>query len=84
MLNLALHHQDTGIYRPRDPQASGYLRCVQDHFEQLEMHWQDRYAQRYGFWRAYVTDVVEPRIHGISIKPNFQINGQSAKNYRFK
>jgi hypothetical protein len=22
------------------------------------MHWQDRYAQRYGFWRAYVTDVI--------------------------
>jgi ribosomal protein S27E len=47
-----------GIYRPRNPQASGYFRCVQDHFEQLEMLWQDRYAPRYGFWRPYVTDVI--------------------------
>jgi ribosomal protein S27E len=31
---------------------------VQDHFEQLEMHWPQRYASRYGFWRPYVTDVV--------------------------
>jgi hypothetical protein len=36
----------------------GYYRCVQDHFEQLQMHWQDRYTQRYGFWRPYVTDVI--------------------------
>jgi hypothetical protein len=31
---------------------------VQDHFEQLEMCWQDHYASRYGFWRPYVTDVI--------------------------
>lgn len=42
----------------RNPQASGYFRCVQDHFEQLEMLWQDRYAPRYGFWRPYVTVVI--------------------------
>ena len=58
MLNFAHRHNDVGIYRPRDPQTSGYYRCVQDHFEQLEMQWQDRYAQRYGFWRPFVTDVI--------------------------
>jgi hypothetical protein len=51
-------HFDVGIYQPRYPQASGYFRCVQDHFEQLEMQWQDLYAPRYGFWRSYVTDVI--------------------------
>jgi hypothetical protein len=58
MLNLAPQHQDIGIYRPRNPQASGYFRCVQDHFEPLEMLWHDRYAPRYGFWRPCVTDVI--------------------------
>jgi hypothetical protein len=58
MLNSAPQHFDVGIYQPRYPQASGYFRCVQDHFEQLEMQWQDRYAPRYGFWRSYVTDVI--------------------------
>jgi hypothetical protein len=58
MLNLAPQQYDFGIYKPRNPQVSGYYRCVQDHFEQLEMHWQDRYAPRYGFCRPYVTDVI--------------------------
>jgi ribosomal protein S27E len=58
MPNLAPQHDDVGIYRPKNPQASGYYRCVQEHFEQLEMHWQDCYAPRYGFWRSYVTDVI--------------------------
>ena len=58
MLDLAPQYDDIGIYQPRNPQASGYFCCVQDHFEQLQMHWQDRYAPRYGFWRPYVTDVI--------------------------
>ncbi len=58
MIDLAPQHFDAGIYRPRNSQASGYFRCVQDHFEQLQIHWQDRYASRYGFWRGYVTDVI--------------------------
>jgi hypothetical protein len=58
VLNIAPQHFDVVIYQPRNPQASSYFRCVQDHFEQLEMHWQDRYAPRYGFWRPYVTDVI--------------------------
>jgi hypothetical protein len=49
MLNLATQHDVVGIYRPRNPQASGYFRCKQDHFEQLDRLWQDSYASRYGF-----------------------------------
>jgi hypothetical protein len=43
---------------PRNSQASSNFRCVHDHFEQLEMHLQDRYATRYSFRQAYVTDVI--------------------------
>ena len=28
------------------------------HFEELEMLWDDRYQQRYGFWRPYVMGVI--------------------------
>jgi hypothetical protein len=58
MLNEAPQHLDVGIYQPRNPHGSDYYRCVQDHFEQLAMCWEDRYAPRYGFWRPYVTDVI--------------------------
>jgi hypothetical protein len=54
----APEHLNFGIYQPRNPQKSDYYRCVQDHFKQLEMHWQDRYSSRYGFWRPYVTVVI--------------------------
>jgi hypothetical protein len=47
-----------GSYRPRDPQTSDYHRCTQDHFERLEMVWDDRYERKYGFWRPYVMDVI--------------------------
>jgi hypothetical protein len=33
-------------------------RCVEDHFEQLEAVWDERYQRRFGFWRAYVSDVI--------------------------
>jgi hypothetical protein len=58
MLNLPAQFVDADIYRPRNPRTSGYFRCVQDNFEELERLWDDRYASRYGFWRPYVMDVI--------------------------
>jgi hypothetical protein len=49
---------DFDVYQPRNPKASSYYRCVEDHFEQLETVWDDRYQSRFGFWRSYVTDVI--------------------------
>ena len=45
-------------YKPRTPQATDYFRCIQDHCEDLEMVWDDRYAAQYGFWRPYVLEVM--------------------------
>jgi hypothetical protein len=58
MSNQAAQHLDFDAYQPRNPQAGGYFRCVQDNFEELESLWDDRYASRYGFWRPYVMDVI--------------------------
>ena len=38
-------------YEPRKPRASDYFRCTEAHFQELEALWDDRYANRYGFWR---------------------------------
>jgi len=51
MLNAAFQHYNYDLYKPRSPKASSYYRCVQDHFELLEMSWPDHYESRYGFWR---------------------------------
>jgi hypothetical protein len=59
MLNACPIEIDFDVYQPRNPKASAYYRCVEDHFEQLEAVWDDRYQSRFGFWRPYVTDVIQ-------------------------
>ena len=58
MLNACPTEIDFDVYQPRNPKASAYYRCVEDHFEQLETVWDERYQRRFGFWRSYVTDVI--------------------------
>ena len=58
MLNCEPQPYDFGVYQPRKPGTSGYYRCVEAHFEDLETVWDDRYARKYGFWRPYVMDVI--------------------------
>jgi len=59
MLNACPTSIDFDVYQPRNPKASAYYRCVEDHFEQLEAVWDERYQRRFGFWRPYVTDVIQ-------------------------
>ena len=58
MLNQCPANSDFDVYEPRNSQASHYFRCVEAHFEQLEGLWDERYANRYGFWRPYVMEVI--------------------------
>ena len=45
-------------YAPRSPRKSQYYRCVEANFEELERVWEDRYQNKYGYWRPYVMDVI--------------------------
>jgi ribosomal protein S27E len=56
MAQSTLHNYD--IYQPRNPKASAYYKCVENHFEELERAWDDIYKSRYGFWRTYVMTVI--------------------------
>jgi len=58
MLNASPTAIDFDVYQPRNPKASAYYSCLEDHFEQLETVWDERYQSRFGFWRPYVTDVI--------------------------
>ncbi len=46
------------VYQPRNPKASAYYKCVENHFEELERSWDYMYASRLGFWRTYVMTVI--------------------------
>ena len=46
------------VYHPRRPQNSPYYQCVEDHFEAFEGIYEDRFEQRYGFFRPYIKEVI--------------------------
>ena len=46
------------VYRQRNPQASQYYQCVEDHFETLEQVYDERFSKQYGFFRRYVAQVI--------------------------
>ncbi len=46
------------VYRSRNPQASQYYQCVEDHFETLEQIYDERFNKQYGFFRPYVKQVI--------------------------
>ena len=51
-------HTTLDVYRQRKPQDSAYYRCVEDYFETLEQVYQDRFEQKYGFFRPYVRQLI--------------------------
>ncbi|MBT8358850.1 MAG: transposase zinc-binding domain-containing protein, partial [Deltaproteobacteria bacterium] len=57
-MNCEPHPYDFGVYQPRKHGKSGYFRCVETHFEDLEAVFDNRNACKYGFWRPYVVDVI--------------------------
>jgi len=46
------------IYRPRKPQDSPYYQCIEDHFEEFERIYDDRFPKKYGFLRPYVKQII--------------------------
>ena len=48
------------VYQPRKPRSSQYYQCVEDNFETLEQVYDDRFPNRYGFFRPYVKEDAVP------------------------
>ena len=47
------------LYRPRNPRASGLWRIVEAHFEAFAAVYDERYQERYGFWRPVIRKSIE-------------------------
>ncbi len=48
-----------GVYRPRNAQDTPLYHLVEDHFDELERVWDERYEREHGFWRPVFRQVVE-------------------------
>ncbi|MBT9132588.1 MAG: hypothetical protein DDT33_01111 [Firmicutes bacterium] len=60
-MQLAFYsEQKIGVeaYKPRENRKSVYFLSIQDHYEELKTVWEERYQQKFGYWRSFVTDVI--------------------------
>jgi hypothetical protein len=46
------------VYRPHNPQATDYYRCVEDHLETFIQVYEERFERTYGFFRPYLPKVI--------------------------
>ncbi len=46
------------VCQPRDPQTSKYYQYVENNFETLEQTYDEWFSKQYGFFRAYVKQVI--------------------------
>jgi hypothetical protein len=48
----------SAIYRPRNPQATDYYRCIEEHLEPFIQNYEQRFERAYGFFRPYLQQVI--------------------------
>jgi len=46
------------VYRPRNPQATDYYRCLDDHLESFIQGYEEQFERSYGFFRPYLRKVI--------------------------
>ena len=46
------------VYRPRNPKASGWYRCVEDYFEEFVHVYDEQFAAEFGFWKPHIEKVI--------------------------
>ena len=52
-------HNDTGFYRPRKPWETPLYSLVEEHFDEFERVYPDRFQHKYGFWRPGIRKAVD-------------------------
>ena len=51
--------QSARVYRPRRPRQTPLYRLVEQHHEQFQRVYAERYQKRYGFWRPVIADAID-------------------------
>ena len=51
--------EGVGFYRPRQPQQTPFYQLVERFYPEFKAVYEERYQERYGFWRAIIGRTVE-------------------------
>ena len=60
-----------GVYRPRRPQESPFYKLVERFYPEFEAVYEERYQERYGFWRPIIGTVVRKFLECGDLKHGF-------------
>jgi len=60
-----------GVYRPRHPQESPFYQLVERFYPEFEAVYEERYQERYGFWRPIIGTVVRKFLECGDLKQGF-------------
>ena len=50
--------EPTPLYRPRNARATALYQLLELYYEDVKAQWEERFQQKYGFWRGFVDKVV--------------------------
>ena len=56
---MGCEHEGGGFYRPRQPKRTPFYQLVEEFYPRFEAVYEDRYQERYGFWRPAISAAVE-------------------------
>jgi hypothetical protein len=59
------------FYRPRDHEASPFFKVVRNHFGEFEKVYQERYQERYGYWRPVIRSSIDKFLKCGDLKEGF-------------
>ena len=56
---MGCEHNGGGFYRPRQPKKTAFYQLVERFYPQFKAVYEERYQERYGFWRPIIATAVE-------------------------
>lgn len=59
------------FYRPRDHEASPFIKVVRDHFDEFERVYPEKFQAKYGFWRPIIRTSIDKFLKCGDLKEGF-------------
>jgi hypothetical protein len=57
-VDLAVSERGPSLWQPRRPEGTPLYRLLESRYEPVKQTWEDRFEDRYGFWRGMVDGAV--------------------------
>ncbi len=66
-----LQVENTAVYHPRNPKDSALWNLLDQHYENFELNYHERFEKEYGFFRSIISEVVHAYLKCGDLKEGF-------------